>query len=170
MQNFEDRIFKPGVYIHYKEGTKYLAYEDTTDEETGRPRISYFNIDKPEKKWNRKQEIFLAHVDQVDMAKNKTGQKFKFEFLRNEHPLYIESTNSEIIFGSRLYTLSQLQKYLKHRKRRIRKKWLKRLNLLMIPLDSDIWGSYIIELAESVSTAIDESILKELELMSVRTY
>jgi hypothetical protein len=81
------RQFREGVYTHYKEGTRYLAYEDTTDEATQLPRISYFALDKPEKKWNREVEIFMAPADPNPKI-NKTGQEWKFEFLSNECLLF----------------------------------------------------------------------------------
>jgi hypothetical protein len=102
-----NRIFKPGVYTHFKEGTKYLAYEDTTDEETQLPRISYFAIDKPSKKWSRKQEVFLAAATQNKNV-NKTGQEFKFEFLSNEYPLFIRPIMDKDLIKIKDNTFSHL--------------------------------------------------------------
>jgi len=89
------RVFKPGVYTHYKEGAKYLAYNVPTDEETQLPRIIYFALDKPWKDWDRTQEIFMAPAPQDET--NKTGQEFKFEFLSNEFPLLYNSDPVKIV-------------------------------------------------------------------------
>lgn len=90
-----ERTFKPGVYTHFKKGTKYVAYETTTAEETELPRISYFAIDNPDKKWNRKQEVFLDVAAQDES--NTTGQQFKFEYSTNGYCVFNKKHDVEII-------------------------------------------------------------------------
>jgi hypothetical protein len=104
-----ERAFKPGIYTHFKEGTKYLAYESTTDEETKLPRISYHSLENLDEKWNRKQEVFMALADQDET--NKTGQEFKFEFLTNEHCLYdrtIDPSTYNVLVGLRMIDLVKI--------------------------------------------------------------
>ena len=36
--------FKLGIYKHFKNGDLYYAYDITNDEETQKPRVSYFSL------------------------------------------------------------------------------------------------------------------------------